>query len=212
MLWMSAASHRSDGARDTVNGDAHAAFRCSHCGAISVGRLSRGLFTTARVTLDSKETWEKHGTSITWEPKLLEGKDFEDVPHVIAEAASEAHTCRSAGAFRAAILLARGVVEAVAKDNGVLQGSLAAKIEELATRGLVRQFTREAADEIRHLGNDMAHGDFVEPADPEDCDAVLAVMDEILDEVYQGPARVSRMKRRRTRGGLGTSGDQATLP
>jgi len=47
------------------------------------------------------------------------------------------------------------------------------------------------AHEIRHLGNDMAHGDFVEPVTRGQAADVLFFMDEVLDEVYQGPARVN---------------------
>lgn len=210
MLWMSAASPRIRENSESSGPEAHAAFKCSHCGAISVGILPRSVFTQAKQIVVSEAVWNENNASIAWEPKLLEGKDFEDVPNQIADAAGEAHRCRSAEAFRASILLARGVVEAVAKDKGVDKGNLAAKIASLESQGFVRRFTREAADEIRHLGNDMAHGDYVEPADKQDCDAVLAVMDEILDEVYQGPARVSRMKRRRAANGLGTPESDAT--
>jgi hypothetical protein len=99
--------------------------------------------------------------------------------------------------LRAAILLARGVVEATAKDKGITSGQLYAKIEALHDQAFVRSFTRDAAHELRFLGNDMAHGDFVAPVDSDDANAVLDVMSEILNEVYQGPARVTRMQAKR---------------
>lgn len=43
----------------------------------------------------------------------------------------------------------------------------------------------------------MAHGDFVEPTTKEDADEVIQLMVEVLDEVYQSPAR--REKRRTAR-------------
>ena len=54
------------------------------------------------------------------------------MPPEIAAAASEAHRCRdAAGANRAAILLARGVVEATAKDKGITGKNLVQKIDRM---------------------------------------------------------------------------------
>jgi hypothetical protein len=132
-----------------------------------------------------------------WTPREVAGKEFPDVPSHIGPAADEAHQCRSLQAYRASILLARAVIEATCKDKGITSGQLAAKIDKLEEKGFVRTFTKDAAHELRFLGNEMAHGDFVNPIDADDAEAVLDVMDEILDEVYQGPARVQRMKTKR---------------
>ncbi|WP_306903435.1 DUF4145 domain-containing protein [Arthrobacter pascens] len=135
--------------------------------------------------------------SIHWTPESVGGRDFPDVPPHIAAAADEAFRDRSIGTLRSAILMARSVIEATCKDKGVIKGQLAAKIDEMSKQGLIRSFTQDAAHELRFLGNDMAHGDFVDPVDADDADAVLDVMAEILNEVYQGPARAGRMKAKR---------------
>jgi hypothetical protein len=136
--------------------------------------------------------------TIDWTPDAVAGREFPDVPDHIASAADEAFRCRSIGSLRGAMLVARSVVEATSKDKGITKGMLSQKIDELCKLGFVREFTRDAAHELRYLGNDMAHGDFVEASSPEDCEAVLDVMSEILNEVYQGSARVARMKAKRT--------------
>jgi len=97
----------------------------------------------------------------------------------------------------ASILMARTVVEATAKAKGITSGRLVSKIDELATQGLVRNSTKDAAHEIRHLGNDMAHGDIEDSPAQVDVDDVLALMDEVLNEVFQGPARTARVRARR---------------
>jgi Family of unknown function (DUF6228) len=52
-------------------------------------------------------------------------KDYPDVPDTVSSAASEARAVIAAEAHRAAILMARSVIEATAKDKGVTQvGSL----------------------------------------------------------------------------------------
>jgi hypothetical protein len=40
----------------------------------------------------------------------------------------------------------------------------------------------------------MAHGDFVQPVEPEESEFVLTLMTEVLDEVFQSPARVAKAK------------------
>jgi len=95
------------------------------------------------------------------------------------------------------MVLTRAVIEATAKDKSIVVGGLAAKIDELAVAELIRPAVRDAAHEVRHLGNDMAHGDFIEPVDAANAEAAVAIMGEILAEVYQGPARVVRLRERR---------------
>ena len=135
---------------------------------------------------------------ITYWPKALpDPPEFPDVPDHIAEAAGEAHYVNSLGAHRAAGALARAVIEAVAKERGITEGKIYDKIEEMARRELIREDTRQAAHEVRHFGNDMAHGDFVDPVDPEEAADILDLMDELLAEVYQAPAKVERVRERR---------------
>jgi Ser-tRNA(Ala) deacylase AlaX len=127
-------------------------------------------------------------------PRLEERRDFEDVPAHIAEAASEATLCLSVGAFRAAGALARAVIEATAKDKGAEGKTLEKRIDALRDADHIRKHTREQAHEIRHFGNDMAHGDFVELVTEEEAEEVVELMTEVLDEVYQSPARLLKRK------------------
>jgi hypothetical protein len=57
---------------------------------------------------------------------------------------------------------------------------------------MIRPHVRDGAHQVRLFGNDMAHGDFVRDVSPEDADLVLTLMSEVLDDVYQSPARVKR--------------------
>lgn len=131
---------------------------------------------------------------LTWYPAVGVSPPFLDVPDHIAEAASEAHRCWSIQAFRGATALARAVIEASAKEKGITKGQLFEKIEKLEAAGHIRSHIREAAHEVRHLGNEVAHGDFVETIESEEAEEVLALMAEVLQEVFQSPARVARVK------------------
>lgn len=187
-------------ARDEVVG-VEAPFSCAHCKHLSIGFMFYSLQGVLSERKPEGELWwETHNDEILWTPQSVAGKDFPDVPEHIAAAADEAFRCRSIGAHRAAIMLARSVVEATAKDHGIEKGTLVSKIDEMAAKTIVRAYTAEAAHELRHLGNDMAHGDFTQPLEPVDSDAVLFVMASILEEVYEGPARSAAMKARRTGG------------
>lgn len=97
-------------------------------------------------------------------------------------------------AHRAAAILARAVIEATAKDKGITTGRLVQKIDAMYDARLIREDVRDGAHEVRYLGNDIAHGDFVEPVSKEDADLVLTLMDEVLEEVFQSPARVKRRR------------------
>lgn len=169
-------------------------FVCDECGVLSVAELWDHSVSPS----SAKSVMDAPDSAVVWHPANALGKDFPDVPGHIAAAASEAHTCHSVNAYRSAILMSRAVVEATAKDKGVTSGTLAAKIAQLETDGFVRALIKDTADEIRFLGNDMAHGDFVTAVDEVDSADVLAFMDEVLEEVYQAPARVNARKAERT--------------
>lgn len=135
--------------------------------------------------------------SITWYPARGSSPEFDDVPKPIAAAATEAHSAASINAPMAAILMARTVIEATAKHHSIVTGQLVVKIDAMESAGLIRKSTAEAAHEIRHFGNDMAHGDIADLPSPDDVDEVLSLMDEVLNEVFQGPARTARIKAKR---------------
>jgi len=137
------------------------------------------------------------GRQLTWYPDSPVAPDFPDVPEAISDAAREAHSAKSVGIKMAAILMARTVVEASAKEFNVIEGNLIAKINKLKENGLIRASIAEAAHAIRILGNDMAHGDIGETPKAEDVDDVLALMDDVLRELFQQPAKTKRLMERR---------------
>lgn len=128
-------------------------------------------------------------------PEEVTAKAFLDVPEAIASAASEAHQAIGARAPRAAVAMARSVVEATAKDKGITQGNVQAKINQLAINGHISEAMKDAAHEIRFAGNEAAHGDLVgEPISAEEAAEIVELMDAILERVYQEPAKVARVR------------------
>lgn len=187
---------------------ATAAFTCDEC--------RRMLSATVSIKLSDINASQRDSASVLaprvlaglddadWEPKRVVGKVILDIPQHIAEPADEAYKCESIGAHRASILLARSVIEASAKEKGVTKGNLASKIDELAKQGHVRGLIADAAHEIRHVGNDMAHGDFATtPISQNDAQETLDFMEDFLRELFELPTRVARRRERRT-----TNGDE----
>jgi hypothetical protein len=129
--------------------------------------------------------------SIEWLPdRGARPPALEDVPDQIREAAQEAYRRNSINAHRAAVLLARSVIEATAKAKQVVGASLVQKIDTMFDQRLIREHIKEGAHEIRFLGNEMAPGDFVNPAEAEDADFVL-----IWGETIATAARTSASHR-----------------
>lgn len=161
-------------------------YRCPGCSAPNVGlaqSAGRGQGDIYQVA---------HGEQRVWLPHRSGGKEFGDgVPPQIASAADEAHRCRSIDAFRGAVILARAVIEATCKHKGAKGGNLRDRIDKLHELALVNELVKDEAHEIRHLGNDMAHGDFEVEVTSKDADDTLTLMAEVLEEVYQRPFRLA---------------------
>jgi hypothetical protein len=177
--------------RDTVMG----CFRCDGCGALNIA-IGKG-----RPGTQDPLDWLASRSNLSWQPQTAPETPehhFPDVPSQIADAASEAYACREfADGCRAAVLLARSVIEATAKDKGVTEGGLFAKIDAMSE--MIRPHVRDGAHQIRLFGNDVAHGDFIQDVSPEDADLVLTLMSEVLHDVYQSPAVVKRAQDARAR-------------
>jgi hypothetical protein len=136
---------------------------------------------------------------LEWWPRVGVSPTISDVPDDIAKAAREAYSSASINNHMAAILMARTVVEATAKNKNITSGTLASKINAMKDAQLIRPSIAEQAHEIRFMGNDMAHGDIADQPDYIDSEEILALMAEVLSEVFQGPARLERIRNKRAK-------------
>ena len=167
-----------------------AVYLCDECDFLSIALAVR----YGNYSAGHSDWLDRRATDIRWKPECGTGRSFDDVPPHIAGAASEAYVCLSVNAHRAATLLARSVIEATAKDMGIIAGRLVDKIDARHEQEFIRNTVKDGAHEVRHLGNDMAHGDFVDPVDQEEAEEALELMAEVLHDVYQQDARVSRRR------------------
>lgn len=169
-----------------------ALYKCDHCGCLSIATYGDKLVGNDNFSIDS---WITALTdSVKWIPNIGVGKEFPDVPLHIASAASEAHECASIGANRAAILMARTVIEASAKSKGITKGTLHEKIEEMAKQDVIRQVIVDAAMGVKDFGNQMAHGGIEMEVTSEDVDDTLSLMSVVLNEVFQVEAQTRSLR------------------
>lgn len=171
-----------------------AAFRCSseNCNRLSIGWSV--LYQVSAVNIARDRLAEGN---VDWEPLRIRRPAFPDVPAEIAATASEAHACLGIGAARGAVALARAVVEATAKAKGITASGIVGKINALRDDGIISSLTADASHQIRRDGNSIAHGDIGdEPISQDDGEAILEFMDALLDEVFQRPAKLQRLKDR----------------
>ena len=134
-----------------------------------------------------------------WYPKKPLVKAYPDfVPAAIASVAVEAHACLSVQSFRGAVALARAVVEAAAKEKGITKKGIQPKIDELFAQGLIYEHVKDAAHEVRFAGSEVAHGDLVdEPISSDEAEAILELMDMVLDGVFIAPGKTTSQAARR---------------
>jgi hypothetical protein len=173
------------------------AYRCANCRRLVLAHGWTELKATNDWDYAHSDLWDRpQAQQPRWLPPAKSNRTFPDVPAAIESLAVEAHDCLSIRADRAAVALARAVVEASAKEKGVASGSLIAKIDELHRLGLLRGHIKETAHEVRFGGNEVAHGDLT-PVDHEAAEEILTLMDEVLNDLFQSPARVARARQRR---------------
>lgn len=172
---------------------------CDFCSKLSIGEGSGGEpslrgdeidLSVARHVLEDK-------TYVQWLPVAGEAPDVVDVPEAIGRAAREAYSSASVGNHMAAILMARTVIEATAKAQGISSGDLSKKINSMRDKQLIRPAVADQAHEVRYAGNDMAHGDIDVVPDAIDSEEILALMGSVLTEVFQDPARLERIRAKR---------------
>lgn len=187
-----------------------AAFQCAN---ENCRRLSIGWSMLYQVVHPGVATERLPLSELEWEPVRVRKPGFEDVPPEIAQTASEAHACLSIGAARGAVALARAVVESTAKAKGITDRGIGVKINALRDQGVISALTADTSHQIRDDGNSIAHGDIGdEPISQGDAEAILKFMDALLDEVFQRPALLERLKARAGERKQGKSADPVPVP
>jgi hypothetical protein len=130
---------------------------------------------------------------IYWWP-LPDAQLSSDVPPNISEAFAEASTALMAQCPRAAAVMARRTLEAMADDKGETQGTLAQRLTALDQKGILHPSLSEWAKEVRLIGNVGAHFDPIEQVSINDARQLVSFVRELLQYIYELPAQLARRR------------------
>lgn len=171
------------------------AMKCQWCGNMNVATLQ--VHDGTRISEVASKA-DSGSNIILWCPEPSSAPELGAVPDLIRRPAEEVYQAKDTGAWRASILMGRAVIEAIAKDHGVTEKiSLEKKIDKLHEKGIILASTAEDTHEVRHLGNEMAHGDFSTEVTAEDVDDVIAIMYDLIEQLYISKARRERLREKR---------------
>ena len=86
----------------------------------------------------------------------------------------------------------------MAGDDGALapedKGSLYSELDLLAERGIITKHLRESADEVRALGNDVAHPEELGEITETDAKESLGFLDDFVETTIAVPTRVRKRR------------------
>jgi hypothetical protein len=135
----------------------------------------------------------------TLPPELL---DFDpaDIPDPCLATLKEAIACHAAGAYRAAAMMVRRLLEEICQENNATGADLHQRLQALKNTIVLPEALFDAMGELKALGNDAAHVEakaydnigLDEAADS------IELAKEILKALYQLKRLVSRLQARRT--------------
>lgn len=166
-------------------------YQCDLCGYPNIAHYSCAWLKST----------QDYDSPLDWIPASALGKDYSDIPERIASAASECHECFSIGAYRAAVIMARSVLEAIvtekikspANERGK-DKTLNAKLNDAANEGVISKRLGELANAIKDVGNGSTHNIF-EPISKDEADYVLGFMDLLIEETYQQDERLKKLSK-----------------
>jgi hypothetical protein len=109
----------------------------------------------------------------------------------------EAHKCLSVGAFNGAALLARRMLESIAKDKGATGGNLYEKLKDPKFLGHLDGRLADWAIAVKDGGNQAAHD--IGISTKEDATDLLDLAEAVANYVYTFQIRYERFKSRSPR-------------
>lgn len=111
------------------------------------------------------------------------------VPSEIASALNEAVLCQSANCPRAAAVMARRTLEAIAADKGggKSKDPLAKQLANMAASGLLQPALADWAKEVRAVGNSGAHYDPIDIVTSADAAQLIEFLQALIDYLYVLP-------------------------
>jgi len=127
--------------------------------------------------------------------------DGTKLPANMVETLKEAIACHSVGAYRAAAMMVRRLLEELCQANGAEGANLYKRLEALKSKVTLPQDLFDAMSELKALGNDAAHidaRDYRDIGEDEAADSI-ELAKEILKACYQLSHLVERLRARKAK-------------
>lgn len=214
---------RADGGLQNPTGRNPVSIRCPHCRELgsfnvvnqAVSFTKRGKqgpnyvvhqwFASIRICPNIKcfglvLVIEAHdGRIIEIEPPQLLDFSLDNLPPKLQETLKEAIACHGAGAYRAAAMMVRRLLEEICEENKVTGANLHQRLASLKNAVVLPQPLFDAMNELKALGNDAAHVeakeyDNIGSGEAEDS---IELAKEILKALYQLEGLIARLQARK---------------
>jgi hypothetical protein len=154
-----------------------------------VERVRRGV-----IDGEARQWWEP----IHWWPTPGAGVLDPEVPPTIAGAYDEAMRCLAIQAYRATVVMCRGMLAYVVEDQGSdevrTKKSLAAQLRQMSVDGSLHTSLANWADHVRLLGNVGAHPNELGLVTAEEATELTKLCRQLLTVLYEVPASIDRAR------------------
>lgn len=131
------------------------------------------------------------------------GDGSENWPPTVRRLWKQAHKALVDGNYDSAAIMARSTLQAVTRHQGVRARDLFTEIGLMVEQSLLPPILGDWSQEVRELGNPVAHPDISDETDedhatdPADAEDILEFMDYLLRYLYDIPAQISKYRDRR---------------
>jgi hypothetical protein len=89
----------------------------------------------------------------------------------------------------------RKVLEMICEDQGLSEGNLVGKINDLSTKGIFPQELKDCGHLIRRIGNDGAHSE-VNKISKWEIKDVISLVEFIIQYLYEIPTKISNLEKK----------------
>jgi len=145
---------------------------------------------------------EAEGQVFAIEPPELLDFNSNNLPPVLRTTLQEAISCHAAGAYRAAAMMVRRLLEEICDLNDATGDNLHKRLEALKTKIVLPQALFDAMSELKALGNDAAHieAKAYDNIGKDEASDSIELAKEILKALYQLQSLLSRLQARKNSG------------
>ena len=183
-----------DGSRTPVHVDQVSVLYCRNC--------RQGVVVVEEQRIAERPWREpdagKGGGTITWRGihwwPAGDAHVSSDVPGQIAEVYQEAVRALHADCPRATAVMARRTLEAIAVNKGQTAGTLAERLANLASKGVLLQTLADWSKQVRLVGNAGAHFDPIDDVSRRDAEVLVSFLQQLLRYLYELPAELARQQ------------------